>query len=269
MASSVTHGFVSAKADDADTTLVRPSNWNADHVVAIDSDDISGTEWEDLTDGGETALHSHAGGASEATDIAYVDGDGASLLFEHIIPGPGITVTELASGSAVAVGRDRTLVETLSVGASASTVTFATTLNGDQDEVYEIEGHWISGSSSDLSLELRPNGGTTLLTSRVSGADITILRIAIAAAGNTSKEAYIWCALEAVASNSIARRFITHSFSTGTPQAVLRTFVGGGFWLDPSTNITSLTLGGGGANLVGAGSVFNLYKRPKASQFFF
>ena len=27
----VRHAFVSAKSDDPDTTLVRPSNWNADH----------------------------------------------------------------------------------------------------------------------------------------------------------------------------------------------------------------------------------------------
>lgn len=30
----ITHTFVSGKPDDTDTTLVRPSNWNADHVVA-------------------------------------------------------------------------------------------------------------------------------------------------------------------------------------------------------------------------------------------
>lgn len=33
MAASVTHAFVSAKADGADASLVRPSNWNAGHVV--------------------------------------------------------------------------------------------------------------------------------------------------------------------------------------------------------------------------------------------
>lgn len=33
MALSLTHTFVSAKSDDADTTLVRPSNWNAEHTI--------------------------------------------------------------------------------------------------------------------------------------------------------------------------------------------------------------------------------------------
>lgn len=31
---AVTHAFVSAKADGGDATLVRPSNWNADHTIA-------------------------------------------------------------------------------------------------------------------------------------------------------------------------------------------------------------------------------------------
>lgn len=34
MATSVKHAFVSAIADGADATLVRPSNWNADHTFA-------------------------------------------------------------------------------------------------------------------------------------------------------------------------------------------------------------------------------------------
>lgn len=31
---AITHTFISGKADDADATLVRPSNWNADHTIA-------------------------------------------------------------------------------------------------------------------------------------------------------------------------------------------------------------------------------------------
>lgn len=32
----ITHPFVSPKADGADATLVRPSNWNAQHTIAFD-----------------------------------------------------------------------------------------------------------------------------------------------------------------------------------------------------------------------------------------
>ena len=38
---SVTHPFVSTKGDGGDATLVRPSNWNAAHTVAIVAADIS------------------------------------------------------------------------------------------------------------------------------------------------------------------------------------------------------------------------------------
>lgn len=33
MTLSLTHAFVSAKSDDADATLIRPSNWNAEHTI--------------------------------------------------------------------------------------------------------------------------------------------------------------------------------------------------------------------------------------------
>lgn len=35
MAISITHTFVSAKADGGDATLVRPSNWNDTHVTSM------------------------------------------------------------------------------------------------------------------------------------------------------------------------------------------------------------------------------------------
>ena len=42
MAGSITHAFVSAIADGADTTLVRPqTNWNANHVFSLGLTDIT------------------------------------------------------------------------------------------------------------------------------------------------------------------------------------------------------------------------------------
>ena len=41
---SIKHAFVSAKADEADTTLVRPSNWNAEHVT-----NLSKITWKDVS----------------------------------------------------------------------------------------------------------------------------------------------------------------------------------------------------------------------------
>ena len=53
----IKHDFTSGKSDSADTTLVNPSNWNADHTidgdVAPDTDDsyglgTSSAQWADL-----------------------------------------------------------------------------------------------------------------------------------------------------------------------------------------------------------------------------
>ena len=47
---AVTHSFVSAKADGADATLVRPSNWNANHTVTYGVHAVTTTDTIALTD---------------------------------------------------------------------------------------------------------------------------------------------------------------------------------------------------------------------------
>jgi len=42
MAISLKHGFTSGKLDGSDGTLVQPSNWNSDHVLAIGSPKLFG-----------------------------------------------------------------------------------------------------------------------------------------------------------------------------------------------------------------------------------
>ena len=42
MAIDINHAFVSAKADDADATLIRPSNWNADHTFTMATNKLLG-----------------------------------------------------------------------------------------------------------------------------------------------------------------------------------------------------------------------------------
>ena len=48
--STITHVFVSAKPDAADTTLVRPSNWNANHQLVYQIDNITGAAALLITD---------------------------------------------------------------------------------------------------------------------------------------------------------------------------------------------------------------------------
>lgn len=42
MAISLKHAFTSAKSDGGDTTIVRPSNWNEEHVLTLDQDRVLG-----------------------------------------------------------------------------------------------------------------------------------------------------------------------------------------------------------------------------------
>lgn len=54
----IKHAFTSAIADGADATLVRPSNWNADHIGTLDAADITftpatATDWNSSADPGD------------------------------------------------------------------------------------------------------------------------------------------------------------------------------------------------------------------------
>ena len=54
----ITHAFTSAVADGADATLVRPSNWNADHAGTLDAAAVTFTpttaaDWDGDADPGD------------------------------------------------------------------------------------------------------------------------------------------------------------------------------------------------------------------------
>jgi hypothetical protein len=77
---AITHTKVSALADDADTSLVRPSDWNAEHVVADGSLSIA------KTTGLQAALDAAAAPAGSDTQIQYNNagalGASAAVTFE-------------------------------------------------------------------------------------------------------------------------------------------------------------------------------------------
>lgn len=60
MPTNVKHQFVSGKADDADATLIRPSNWNDEHVGALEVMDRDLDEVEIVNDSAETSIYSHS-----------------------------------------------------------------------------------------------------------------------------------------------------------------------------------------------------------------
>lgn len=103
----VTHAFVSAKVDDADTTLVRPSNWNADHAVtglATSSDLSTHAGAADPHTGYrlESADHSHASTGLQAGTVAHSVLTGIAATDHHAAPvaGPDANIGVDAAGAA-------------------------------------------------------------------------------------------------------------------------------------------------------------------------
>lgn len=60
MPSNVKHQFVSGKADDADGTLIRPSNWNDEHVGAVEIMDRDLAQSEVVSSTSEESIYSHS-----------------------------------------------------------------------------------------------------------------------------------------------------------------------------------------------------------------
>ncbi len=83
---SITHNFVSAKADDTDETLVRPSNWNDDHIITTIT--AATSVWHHEHDLFATSLNPGASGATRtAPDSNTIGGwqlnaAGETLYFE-------------------------------------------------------------------------------------------------------------------------------------------------------------------------------------------
>ena len=59
MPSNVKHQFTSAKADDPDATLVNPSNWNDEHVGALEIMDRDLSQQDIANDDTEQSVYSH------------------------------------------------------------------------------------------------------------------------------------------------------------------------------------------------------------------
>lgn len=90
------HGSLAGLSDDDHSLYPLVTNFEADRATIA-------TNWTDLTDGGETALHSHAGGGS-SSDTTLVDAPPSSQVFEEVlIEGGSMFLYELADGSAIKI----------------------------------------------------------------------------------------------------------------------------------------------------------------------
>jgi hypothetical protein len=187
--------------------------------------------------------------------------DGVTVLFD------GTTGKLLKAGAAPGGGGALTLIETITVtGAAVTEISFASTLDGDTDANYIIQGAVVDGLVGfEKALSLRPNAVTSGQGSRYQGyAD------SVGAYGPNSR-ATMMCGMLMGVSGLVLFETLLRAKS-GFPRAVTGTcsfgggsrfgyLIYGGGWDDTTTNITELTVVCETANGIGVGSVFQLYKR--------
>lgn len=153
MTLSLTHTFVSAKADGGDTTLVRPSNWNAEHTITAAACSVLGRS-------------ANSGGA--VADIA-ASADGQFLRRAAGAIGFGaIAWSDLPDGVTINSGST-----TYTSAADVGTVLFPL----DDTIPQKTEGTEI------MTLAWTPKSTTNKLRIRASAAGETIVGFRVAAMG--------------------------------------------------------------------------------------
>ena len=185
MAVTVTHPFVSAIADGADATLVRPSNWNATHS-------ISGTV--DIVNGGTNATATPiAGAVSYGTGTAYgftAAGTSGQVLTSS---GSGTPTWATVSGSGTVTSVAATVPAFLSIAGSPITGagTLAFTLSGAALPVLNGgTGVTTSTGTGDTVLSTSPTLVTPILGTPTSGVATNLTGTAAGlTAGNVTTNA--------------------------------------------------------------------------------
>lgn len=163
----ITHAFVSGKSDGGDTTLVRPSNWNADHDLSdFDAADVP------IVDSGGNFTSGHVEGA--LAELAEAGG-GAALTPARVqtnaintsATNPAITIAAAAEGNLLILSTAFTGRDIDSVTCTNVTWTHIRTYSGAQYN--EIWVGKVSGGSSGTTI--------TMNTSSNNYASATVMEI--------------------------------------------------------------------------------------------
>ena len=99
MAISLKHAFTSAKSDGGDSTLVQPSNWNAEHVMLLTSGTMVGRSTagtgaaEEITISSNLSLSGGTLGLASSVSITALTASGAVTAGSLTLGGTAITAT--------------------------------------------------------------------------------------------------------------------------------------------------------------------------------
>lgn len=152
MADGITHAFVSAKGDGADTTVVQPSDWNAAHVVDIGATTATfvlalGTPATTGANKTNALVMPNAGTIKKAYAVAKTGPTGAALVFDINKNGTTIWTTQ-GNRLTIAAG------ETTGTQTSFDVATF---VEGDLLTIdIDTVGSAIAGQDITVVLRLQP-----------------------------------------------------------------------------------------------------------------
>jgi hypothetical protein len=160
MAISLKHGFGSGKLDGTDATLVQPSNWNSDHVLAIGSPKLFGRT---STIGSTTP--SSLSGISQANPGVF------TTTGAH-----GLTVGQLVTISGV-VGMTQVNGNTYVVNTTPLSTTFTVTFQGSALNTTSYtaytSGGTVTGAATGVAEEITTAGALTLTGGVLTGTGAT------------------------------------------------------------------------------------------------
>lgn len=186
MAISLKHTFQSAKSDGADSSLVQPSNWNAEHTITMGTGKLLGRTTastgsvEEITAG--TGLSLSAGtltatvGAYPGAGIPNSTGSAWGTSYTTsgsgtVVPlttSPTLTNTTLSGTTSLLASIITNAAEVATVSATAATGTI------NYDVSTQAVLYYTTNASANWTLNVRHSSGTSLNTAMATGQAITI-----------------------------------------------------------------------------------------------
>src|SRR3990167_955191 len=142
---SITHTKVSAIADGADTTVVRPSDWNADHTIAADTITavMMAASSVDLATDTVTGILPTANGG---TGIAYFTAAGPTVARVYTFPDAAATIAR--TDAAQTFTGNQTMSDSVGIGAAPgghldiakTTPSLRFTNTGSGSKIWRLDG---------------------------------------------------------------------------------------------------------------------------------
>jgi hypothetical protein len=156
MAISLKHGFGSGKLDGTDATLVQPSNWNSDHVLAIGSPKLFGRT---STIGSTTP--SSLSGISQANPGVFTTTGAHGLTVGQLVTISGVVGMTQVNGNIYVVNTTplSTTFTVIFQGSVLSTASYTAYTSGGT----------VTGAATGVAEELSVAGSLSLASGTLTG----------------------------------------------------------------------------------------------------